>query len=81
VLPQLTAALTTARLRESGFSDIRSGGASMRAAFYEGHETISLGHVFRSPPLPAGDPRLSRGICGTDLHIFHGKMDTRVKMP
>ncbi len=21
------------------------------------------------------------GICGTDLHIFHGKMDHRVRMP
>ncbi len=55
----------------------------MRAAFYEGHETISLG-----PCVPVDSQagqvqvRVSHcGICGTDLHIFHGNMDHRVKLP
>ena len=55
----------------------------MRAAYYEGHESISVGECV--PLAPAGGQvqiRVSHcGICGTDLHIFHGKMDHRVKMP
>ena len=55
----------------------------MRAAYYEGHETISLGECVPVPPAPGqAQIRVSHcGICGTDLHIFHGKMDHRVKMP
>ncbi|MCX6635221.1 MAG: alcohol dehydrogenase catalytic domain-containing protein [Acidobacteria bacterium] len=55
----------------------------MRAAFYEGHETISLGEcVPVAPAAGQAQIRVSHcGICGTDLHIFHGKMDHRVKMP
>jgi (R,R)-butanediol dehydrogenase/meso-butanediol dehydrogenase/diacetyl reductase len=55
----------------------------MQAAFYEGHETISVG------PCQPSEPTLGQvqiwvshcGICGTDLHIFHGKMDHRVTFP
>jgi len=55
----------------------------MRAAYYEGHETISLGECVPVAPAPGqAQIRVSHcGICGTDLHIFHGKMDHRVKMP
>ena len=55
----------------------------MRAAFYEGHEKIRIGDC---APLPPGKGqvqiRVSHcGICGTDLHVFHGKMDHRVTFP
>jgi 2-desacetyl-2-hydroxyethyl bacteriochlorophyllide A dehydrogenase len=55
----------------------------MRAAFYEGHERIRVGECAAAPP-GAGQVqiRVSHcGICGTDLHIFHGKMDHRVTLP
>jgi (R,R)-butanediol dehydrogenase/meso-butanediol dehydrogenase/diacetyl reductase len=55
----------------------------MKAAFYQGHETIRIGTC---TPLPAAPDQVQIkvsycGICGTDLHIFHGKMDHRVRMP
>ncbi|MHB8908342.1 MAG: zinc-dependent alcohol dehydrogenase [Syntrophales bacterium] len=55
----------------------------MRAAFYEGHESIRVGDCV---PVPPGKGqvqiRVSHcGICGTDLHVFHGKMDHRVTFP
>lgn len=55
----------------------------MKAAFYEGHETIRVGDCLPVEP-EAGQVRIRVshcGICGTDLHIFHGKMDHRVKTP
>jgi (R,R)-butanediol dehydrogenase/meso-butanediol dehydrogenase/diacetyl reductase len=55
----------------------------MRAAFYEGHETIRIGDC--APVAPgAGQVQIQVshcGICGTDLHVFHGKMDHRVTFP
>jgi threonine dehydrogenase-like Zn-dependent dehydrogenase len=55
----------------------------MRAAYYEGGERITVGPCQPSPPQASEvQIRVSHcGICGTDLHIFHGKMDHRVKMP
>lgn len=55
----------------------------MKAAFYEGHEQIRIGDSAPRAPLPGeAQIRVSHcGICGTDLHIFHGKMDHRVQMP
>ena len=55
----------------------------MQAAFYEGNRTIRIGE---SQPVAPGQGqvqiRVSHvGICGTDLHIFHGAMDKRVRMP
>jgi 2-desacetyl-2-hydroxyethyl bacteriochlorophyllide A dehydrogenase len=55
----------------------------MKAAFYEGHETIRVGDCIPVPPATGQvQIRVSHcGICGTDLHIFHGKMDQRVRLP
>jgi 2-desacetyl-2-hydroxyethyl bacteriochlorophyllide A dehydrogenase len=55
----------------------------MRAAFYEGHESIRIGNCV---PVAPGRGQVQVevshcGICGTDLHIFHGKMDHRVTFP
>lgn len=55
----------------------------MKAAIYEGNRTVGVGE---SPIIaPAkGEVRLDVsycGICGTDIHIFHGHMDQRVKTP
>lgn len=55
----------------------------MRAAFYEGQETIRIGPCVPVPP-GAGEVQIHVshcGICGTDLHLFHGKMDHRVTFP
>ena len=55
----------------------------MRAAFYEGQEKIRIGDC--APVAPgAGQVQIQVshcGICGTDLHVFHGKMDHRVTFP
>lgn len=55
----------------------------MKAAYYSGAETITMGES-AAPAPGAGQVRIRVshcGICGTDLHIFHGKMDHRVRMP
>ena len=54
-----------------------------QAVFYEGHRQIRLG---KQTPIAPGDNEVQLkvshcGICGTDLHIFHGAMDQRVTMP
>ena len=55
----------------------------MRAAYYAGREQIQLGECRPVDPRPGQvQIRVSYcGVCGTDLHIFHGKMDHRIKMP
>ena len=55
----------------------------MKAAFYAGNRTIQLGECRPVEPGPGEvQIRVSHcGVCGTDLHIFHGVMDKRVKMP
>ena len=54
-----------------------------QAAFYEGNRNIRLGEI--EPRAPKPDEvqiKVSHcGICGTDLHIFHGALDKRVNMP
>ena len=55
----------------------------MKAIFYEGNKGISVGPCVPVAP-HAGQVqiRVSHcGICGTDLHIYYGHMDHRVKMP
>jgi 2-desacetyl-2-hydroxyethyl bacteriochlorophyllide A dehydrogenase len=55
----------------------------LKAAFYEGNELIRIGECIPIAPA-AGEVqiRVSHcGICGTDLHVFHGEMDHRVTKP
>lgn len=55
----------------------------MQAAYYEGNRTITTGASVPQAPGP-GEVRIDVaycGICGTDLHIYLGHMDKRVKMP
>ena len=55
----------------------------MKAAYYEGKETIGVRDcVPVAPSRGQVQIRVSHcGICGTDLHLFHGKMDHRVRVP
>jgi (R,R)-butanediol dehydrogenase / meso-butanediol dehydrogenase / diacetyl reductase len=55
----------------------------MKAAIYKGNRTVGVGASVAIPPAK-GEVRLDVaycGICGTDIHIFHGHMDQRVKTP
>lgn len=57
--------------------------ASPMAIHYTGARTLLLGAGTDPGPGP-GDVQLAPayvGICGTDLHIFHGDMDARVTSP
>lgn len=56
---------------------------NMQAVFYEGNRTIRVGEC---TPVPPGKGQVQLkvshcGICGTDLHIYHGVMDRRVTFP
>ena len=54
-----------------------------QATFYEGNRSIRVGDNAPIEPGP-GEVQLKVshcGICGTDLHIYHGAMDGRVTMP
>lgn len=55
----------------------------MRAAFYTGNRNIATGPCQAQEPRPGQvQLRVSHcGICGTDLHLFHGNMDHRVTFP
>jgi 2-desacetyl-2-hydroxyethyl bacteriochlorophyllide A dehydrogenase len=55
----------------------------MKAAVYQGNRTIVAGTSRAIAPGP-GEVRLNVaycGVCGTDVHIFHGAMDGRVGPP
>lgn len=55
----------------------------MKAAYYEGNRTFRIGDAPLDAPGP-GELRLDVayvGICGTDVHIYHGAMDHRVARP
>ncbi|EMI46775.1 zinc-dependent alcohol dehydrogenase [Rhodopirellula sp. SWK7] len=55
----------------------------MKSAQYKGDRTVDVGTSEAITPA-AGEARLEVaycGICGTDIHIFHGAMDQRVHMP
>jgi len=55
----------------------------MKATLYEGNKTFSV--VERKQDAPAsGEVRIKVaycGVCGTDVHIYHGMMDQRVNIP
>jgi 2-desacetyl-2-hydroxyethyl bacteriochlorophyllide A dehydrogenase len=55
----------------------------MKACYYEGNRTFTMREGETIHPGP-GEVRLNvayTGICGTDLHIYHGAMDKRVRIP
>lgn len=55
----------------------------MRSALYAGNGTIVVEDRPPVPPAP-GQVQIAvayAGICGTDLHILHGAMDQRVRIP
>jgi len=55
----------------------------MTAAYYARPRKITRGAETSVPPAK-GDVRLTvayAGICGTDLHVFHGAVDHRIKAP
>jgi len=55
----------------------------MRAVTYTGARTLEVETRMPIPPGP-GEVQISVdyvGICGTDLHIYHGDMDARVHRP
>ena len=52
----------------------------MKAAFYTGHKTFEIRDIPRQPP-KAGEVEVRvayNGICGTDMHAYHGAMDARI---
>jgi (R,R)-butanediol dehydrogenase / meso-butanediol dehydrogenase / diacetyl reductase len=55
----------------------------MRAAFFEGNQSFRVGPCVPVPPA-AGQVQIRVtfcGICGTDLHLFHGAMANRLTLP
>ncbi|MBZ5740975.1 zinc-dependent alcohol dehydrogenase [Nocardioides mangrovi] len=55
----------------------------MLSASYVAPRTIEVGEAAVLPPGP-GEVQIAvayAGICGTDLHVFHGDMDARVATP
>lgn len=55
----------------------------MQAATYIGNSTVEITTVDQRPP-GAGEVQIEvayTGICGTDLHVLHGSMDSRVTLP
>ncbi len=54
-----------------------------KATTYNGDRTFSV--VSKSPETPAADEVRVKvaycGVCGTDVHIYHGMMDKRVQIP
>jgi (R,R)-butanediol dehydrogenase / meso-butanediol dehydrogenase / diacetyl reductase len=58
-------------------------GADCTAAYYTGGRTVTAGEAPVAAPA-RGEVTIDvayTGICGTDLHIFHGDMDSRVALP
>ena len=55
----------------------------MQAVFFEGNRTLRLGESVPVAP-GAGQVQIRVaycGICGTDLHLFHGAMAQRLTLP
>ena len=55
----------------------------MLASFYEGNHNFSIQQKERTRPAPE-EVQIKVaycGVCGTDVHIYHGMMDKRVNIP
>ncbi len=55
----------------------------MRTAAYSGRRTMTVADAVPQPPRP-DEVQIAVayvGLCGTDLHILHGEMDERVRIP
>ena len=55
----------------------------MKASYYEGNKTFTVKEKELTAPA-AGEVRIKVaycGICGSDVHIYHGNMDSRVTTP
>src|SRR5947199_9571928 len=55
----------------------------MQAVFFEGNRTLRVGESVSVAP-GAGQVQIRVaycGICGTDLHLFHGAMAHRLTLP
>lgn len=55
----------------------------MKALLYQGNQSFAIKEI-QPEPLKKGEVRLKVaycGICGTDVHVYHGHMDQRVKSP
>lgn len=55
----------------------------MQTANYTGNRTVEIRTAHATPPA-ATEVQIEvayTGICGTDLHVFHGEMDSRVTLP
>lgn len=55
----------------------------MKTTFYEGNRNFSVSETTISDPA-SGEVRIKVaycGVCGTDMHIYHGMMDKRVQIP
>ncbi len=55
----------------------------MKASYYEGNKTFTVKEKELTAPA-AGEVRIKVaycGICGSDVHIYHGSMDARVSIP
>ena len=55
----------------------------LKATYYGGERTIGVGECIPVSP-GRGEVQVKIaycGICGTDLHLFHGKMDHRMHLP
>ena len=52
----------------------------MKAAFYKGNKTfeVSEGKIIKPTPDEVRLDVAFCGVCGTDVHIYHGVMDERV---
>lgn len=62
---------------------LENKGAFVLTANYVGDRTIDIREASPVPPA-AGQVQIEvayTGICGTDLHVFHGSMDARVTQP
>jgi len=55
----------------------------LKAALYEGNQDIRITECIPVAPSP-DEVQIAvayAGICGTDLHLYHGRMDHRVSLP